>query len=91
MENDEVKQLNNVITKDKEKLLKMLNPNYDSTYEVKPRIDYINNKVYWETKPYIRNGEVVIKRVAEAKIIIEKAFNTIEEYDLTTKVPDDKA
>lgn len=60
----------------------------DDTYQVKPVVDVVNNKLYYQTSPYVRDGKVVIKRIAEYDILIEKAYNVVEEYTLTTSYED---
>ncbi len=51
---------------------------------VKPIHDVANNKIYWQTEPFVRDGKIIVKRLAEADVEVEKSYNTIEEYDMTT-------
>lgn len=54
------------------------------TREIKPVVDVANNKLYYQTAPFVRDGKIVIKRVAEYDIEIEKVYQLVEEYSTDT-------
>lgn len=67
-------------------LFDMLDDGNVNAHQIKPVVDVVNNKLYYQTAPYIENGKVKITRIAEYDIEIKKAYSVIEEYNLTTKL-----
>lgn len=57
----------------------------DPAQVVKPVFDPVNNKLYFQTDPFLRDGKVIVKRLAEYDVEIEKAYNIVEEYSMTTE------
>ncbi len=65
---------------------KVLGPSDQSnTLEIKAVYDPSRNKIYYQTEPFLKDGKVIIKRIAEVDVEIEQAFQVVEEYSTTTK------
>jgi len=54
----------------------------EDVLKIKTVIDHANNKIYLQTEPFLRDGKVIVKRVAEVDFVVEKAYSTVEEYTL---------
>lgn len=57
--------------------------------KVKPVYCPATNKVYLQTDPFIRDGKIIIKRLAEYDVTIEKSFQTITEYKMKQSIKHD--
>lgn len=75
------------MTEDQLKLLKTLLPVKDSgrAITIESVYDAVKNKVYLQSEPFIDGDKVVIKRIAEVDVTIEKAMQIVEEYEMTAK------
>lgn len=73
-----------------QKLFDMLESTQDDVGKIEPVIDVVNNKLYYQTSPYVEDGKIKITRVAEYDIEIKKAYSVVEEYDLTTKIEEEE-
>lgn len=68
-----------------QKLFDMLESKQNDVYKIEPVVDVANNKLYYQTSPYVEDGKIKITRVAEYDIEIKRAYSIVEENDLTTK------
>lgn len=75
-------------TQGKKELLDMLDgdPTYNKdTHKVEVVFDPVNNKVYWQTRPFLRNGKIIVKRIAEEDVEVEKAYTVCTIYKTSRK------
>jgi len=58
----------------------------DRAQQIEAIYDPMSNKVYYQTKPYMKDGKVVVKRLCVVDVEVEQVYNIFEEYTATIEL-----